>query len=129
MTVLSPTARHDQAVDAECHVLAMATLTAQLEEHERALRAHQHDAAGDTSRRRDCHFSLTPPLFIPIETPTEGRGGGEQRNDALTVSPTVAGDIDLSTARQKQADSRERELIRGHHLQVNSATKEMINPV
>ena len=35
-----------------------------------------------SSRRRDYHFDDTPSLFIPIETPDKGTGGGHQ-NDSL----------------------------------------------
>ena len=41
-------------------------------------------ATGACRRRRDCHVtpppSPSPPLFAPVETPAEGRGG-VQRND------------------------------------------------
>ena len=43
--------------------------------------AHRVPAGVLPSRRRDCHFAA-PPLVVPIETPTEGRGEVQQ-NDSL----------------------------------------------
>ena len=43
-------------------------------------------SASGSSRRRDCHFADTP-LSIPIETPTEGRGGCSRMTAPPTATP------------------------------------------